>query len=158
MVSNTLIIVCVETSCTDPADQPMCRRTLPGTSETSAQVSAHTCAVAALLQYLGFIMKISCFYVCICVRSLQDDVVFVEAECTSVSGGKRERGTSKVSLSTQPTVKGAPDCLCRTLWVGLCGVSKKWHRKLLIFFPSNIDWGYLEVLFLTCSLCSWDRL
>lgn len=41
--------------------------------------------------------------------------MFVEKECMSVSGGKRERDTSKVSLSTQLTVKGALDCMYMTV-------------------------------------------
>lgn len=52
---------------------------------------------------------ISTFF--LCLYSLQEDAVFVEEECTSVGGGKRERDTSKVSLSTQLTVKGALDRL-----------------------------------------------
>lgn len=60
---STLIILCVctcvATPCTGPADQPNCRKTLPATSETSAQVLHLHCITVeylVLIQNIFFIM------------------------------------------------------------------------------------------------------
>lgn len=157
---------CIATPCTDPEDQPKCGNTLPATPETSAQVLHLHCIVLGTFSfnYEHFLFFL-CVYICFCLHSLQVNAVVVEEECTSVSGGKRERDKSKVSLSTQLTVKGAPDCLrmpvvwddtvCLRVWV-----FKVMALKIvsITVFPLKINWGHIQVVFLSCSLWSQDRL